>query len=281
MKKFFITLGIFFLVLILLGAIGIGYFAYQGNRLDKESKAYVDKSIPALATNWSKKELLDRASPELRREASDALIDELFKQFSTLGRFMTSDAATGQSSTYVSPQTGKIVTADYQAKVYFEKGGGTIKVKLIKHGDQWQISSFNLVSPQLGAIGTGYVAFLDDNKGSKAYADAAITAIITNWNEKELLDRASPEFKQAVTQQQLDTLFRGFRGLGHLKKREPAEGHATMSVPTLPGNQIGAEYTSKAAFDKATVIIDMALIKHGAQWQIIGFFVRRAETAAK
>src|SRR5438874_465946 len=85
MRKFFITLGVIFLVLIVLGAIGFGYIAFRGNTLDKESKAYVDAAIPVIVTNWNKKELLDRASPEFKKAVSDAQIDQLFHQFTSLG----------------------------------------------------------------------------------------------------------------------------------------------------------------------------------------------------
>jgi hypothetical protein len=37
MKKFLIILGSIFLALIVLGALGIGFVALQGNALDKES----------------------------------------------------------------------------------------------------------------------------------------------------------------------------------------------------------------------------------------------------
>ena len=128
----------------------------------------------------------------------------------------------------------------------------------------------------LGAIGFGYIAYRGNalDKESKAYADAAISAIVTTWSEKELLDRASPEFKQAVPQQQLDELFRRFAGLGHLQKCDPAQGQSNTRATTQAGIQVGAEYTADTTFDKGKALIDIALIKHGDQWQILGFFVK-------
>lgn len=276
LKKLFIVLGIIFLALIVVGAIGVGYLAYRGNNFDKESKAFVNAAIPAIVTNWNKKELLDRASPEFKKEVSDAQIDQLFNQFAALGRFMTFDSATGQSSIYASPQTGKVITADYEAKAYFEKGGAKVKIKLIRHADQWQISAFNV---QAGTIAGAHDPALD--RQSKAYVDAAIPAIITNWNEKQLLDRASPEFKQKVTKQQFDELFHKLRGFGHLKKCEPAEGHVGTIATTQDTKQIGAEYSANATFEKGAAIIDIELIKHGDQWQIVGFFVKPPKTVPK
>src|ERR1017187_1670145 len=70
MKKFFIVLGSIFLAIVVLGAIGSAFVAVRGNALDKESKAYADAAIPAIANGWNEKELLDRASPEFKRAAT-------------------------------------------------------------------------------------------------------------------------------------------------------------------------------------------------------------------
>ena len=72
MKRFLIVLGSIFLALIVLGGLGIGFVAVQGNALDKESKAYADSAIPAIITTWLDKALLDRASPEFN-EATNAV----------------------------------------------------------------------------------------------------------------------------------------------------------------------------------------------------------------
>lgn len=127
----------------------------------------------------------------------------------------------------------------------------------------------------LGAVGIAFVAVRGNalDKESKAYADSAIPAIVTTWSEKELLDRASPEFKQAVTIDQLDPLFRWVSGLGQLQKCEPAQGHAVMSATTQTGKMISAQYSTKAMFQKGEAMIKLGLIKHGDQWQILNFHV--------
>jgi hypothetical protein len=120
----------------------------------------------------------------------------------------------------------------------------------------------------LGGIGIAFIAVRGSalDKESKAYADTAIPAIVTTWNQKELLDRASPEFKKAVTADQLDRLFRWVSSLGRLQKCEPAEGHSLMSATTQSGKMISAQYTSKATFEKGDAMITLGLIKHGDQW---------------
>src|SRR3954471_6139285 len=67
------------------------------------------------------------------------------------------------------------------------------------------------------------------DKESSVYADAALKAIATDWSEKALLDRASPEFKKAVPIDQLDAYFGGCSKLGHLQQAEPMKGQSGIS----------------------------------------------------
>jgi hypothetical protein len=50
----------------------------------------------------------------------------------------------------------------------------------------------------LGAIGIAFIAVRGNalDKESKPYADSAISAIVTAWSEKELVDRASPSSRK-------------------------------------------------------------------------------------
>jgi hypothetical protein len=143
MKKFFIILGSIFLALIVLGAIGIAVVAVRGTALDKEGKAYADAAIPAIVTTWSEKELMDRASPELKQAGTLDQLDRMFRWFSSLGRLQKCAPAQGQAIM----QTGKMTTGQYTAKATFEKGEATIQLLLIKHGNQWQIGGFHVDSP--------------------------------------------------------------------------------------------------------------------------------------
>jgi hypothetical protein len=127
----------------------------------------------------------------------------------------------------------------------------------------------------LGVIGIAFVVIKGTtlDKESKAYADSAIPAIINTWSEKELLDRVSPEFKKAVTIDQLDRLFRWFSGLGPPQKCEPAQGESLMSATGQTGRMISAQYIAKATFQKGEANIKLGLIKHGDRWQISSFRV--------
>ena len=147
MKKFFIILGSIFLALIVLVAIGIAFIVIKGTALDKESKAYADSAIPAIVTTWSEKELLDRASPEFKKAVTIDQLDGLFHAFATLGRLQKCEPAQGHSLMSPTTQSGKTTSGQYTAKATFEKGEATIKLGLIKHGDEWQILGFHVDSP--------------------------------------------------------------------------------------------------------------------------------------
>src|SRR5438876_5425299 len=126
MKKFFIVLGSIFLAVVVLGAIGIGFVAVRGNALDKESKAYAEAAIPAIITNWSEKELLDRASAEFKQAATQQQLDQLFRWVSSLGRLQKYDPPQGQALMSATTQTGKVISAQYTTKATFEKGDATV-----------------------------------------------------------------------------------------------------------------------------------------------------------
>lgn len=143
MKKFLVVL---LLIILLIGA-GIAYIAVRGTALDKESKAYADSAIPAIVTTWSEKELLDRASPEFKKAVAIDQLDRLFRAFATFGRLQNTEPAQGQSLMSATTQNGKRISGQYTAKATFEKGEATLKLGLIKHGDQWQILGFHVDSP--------------------------------------------------------------------------------------------------------------------------------------
>jgi len=111
-----------------------------------------------------------------------------------------------------------------------------------------------------------------DNE-SKQYADAAIPAIISNWEIKELEQRASPEFTAVTKDADLEKLFIMYQRLGKLKEYKGCKGEANISVTPEHGIVISAVYVGNAEFDASLAEIKLSLIKHGDQWQILGFHV--------
>jgi hypothetical protein len=127
----------------------------------------------------------------------------------------------------------------------------------------------------VGGIAVGILVYRGTklDRESSVYADLALKAICTDWSEKALLDRASPEFKQATPVEQLDGYFRLYATLGHLQSAEPMKGQAGVSYFTGTGQSIQGRYTTKAHFENADATVTLSLIKHGEQWQIAGIHV--------
>lgn len=109
------------------------------------------------------------------------------------------------------------------------------------------------------------------DKESKAYVDSAVPVIVSGWDEKELLNRASPEFTQATDKKDLDKLYGFFHKLGGLREYQGSEGQSSIFFTPENGRSITAVYTAKATFDAGPAVFKIMLIKHGDQWQIAGF----------
>lgn len=145
MKKFLAVLGAVFLVLLFAAAVFIGCGAYAGGKLDASSKAYVDESVPAIVSGWSKEELIKRASSQLREKASDDQITQLFNTLSNrLGAFQSYDGAKGDSNMSFTSKNGCLVTASYVAKATFQHGKADIQIRLIQSGGAWKILNFHV-----------------------------------------------------------------------------------------------------------------------------------------
>jgi hypothetical protein len=152
LKRFLSIVGGLFLVLVLLAAGIFGYVAYQGRRLDASSKAYVEENIPSIISTWSKAELLNRSSPQLRKiiEEKPEQLDQLFQKLSKLGPMQSVGDVSGDSHVTYTTQGSKITTAAYVVTAKFKNGEGRIMVRLLQSPTgQWQILLFNVDSPLL------------------------------------------------------------------------------------------------------------------------------------
>lgn len=149
MKKFFVVLGVIFACLIVLGIIFISIAAYTGSKLDAESKAYVDRMVPQIVASWDSKELLNNASPELLKVAPADKIESMFKMLSgKLGGYKEYKGSKGDSLVNITPQ-GKVITAAYITQVSFDKADATVRIRVIKHGENWQVLEFYVNSEAL------------------------------------------------------------------------------------------------------------------------------------
>jgi hypothetical protein len=146
-KKFLIGCGALSLILLVAGVIGFAILAYRGTKLDKESSAYADAALKAIATDWSQKELLDRESPEFKRATPVEELDALFGQYAKLGHLQSTEPMKGQAGIFYDARTGQRIEGHYIAKAQFENAEATVTLTLIKHGDQWQIAGIHVDAP--------------------------------------------------------------------------------------------------------------------------------------
>ncbi len=150
MRKFFYGFGIVTAVLAVVVAIGIFFVARDGNALDAESKAYVEESVTAISAHWDKKELEQRATPELKQKLSPAEVDTLFDALSTgLGPLIEYRGAKGQATVLATIGSGTVRSANYVASARYQKGEAEIRIGLLKVDDRWMIQGFYVNSNAL------------------------------------------------------------------------------------------------------------------------------------
>jgi hypothetical protein len=111
------------------------------------------------------------------------------------------------------------------------------------------------------------------DKESKAYVDPAVPAIVSSWSERELLNRASPEFRQITSPEDVQRFFQTLRPLGRLREYKGSQGQAITYHDLAKGTTVSANYTVIAEFEAGYAKIYVKLIKHANLWQIGGFRV--------
>ena len=118
------------------------------------------------------------------------------------------------------------------------------------------------------------------DKESKIYVDAALPAIITEWDISELQKRASPEYDASVDYDDLEDYFESLRQLGKLEEYQGSTGDSNITI-SLSGCEITADYTATADFEKGSVELQVSLIKHNGSWQILDFRVNPEESTER
>jgi hypothetical protein len=107
------------------------------------------------------------------------------------------------------------------------------------------------------------------DKESKAYVDVAIPAIVSRWDIGEIEKRASPEFNDVVDYDDLEEYFGAIRQLGNLVEYHGSMGDSNIMLSLQYGYEITADYTASADFEAGSADIQISLIKHDGQWQIL------------
>jgi hypothetical protein len=142
MRRFLLVLGTLTLVFIVVAVIGIGVLFYKGSALDAESKAFVDRAVPAIVGKWDKNQLLELASPELQQKVRPDELNALFTSLSRLGHLVEYVGATGDARMSYNLGSGGTLTASYLARARFENGAAMIRLNLIKRDGDWMINYF-------------------------------------------------------------------------------------------------------------------------------------------
>jgi len=147
--KILVIVGGSFLAFFLAIAAFAAYAAYEGRGLDASSRAFVQASVPAIVSNWSKDELLKRSSPELLKAAGEhpEQLDQLFQKLSKLGAMRNFDDVRGNSTVSYTIGKGRVVTAAYTGNAKFEHGRGYVIVRLIRQSGQWEFLLFQVDAP--------------------------------------------------------------------------------------------------------------------------------------
>jgi hypothetical protein len=110
---------------------------------------------------------------------------------------------------------------------------------------------------------------------SKSYVDRVVPIIFRTWDQKELLNNASPELIKLIQSEpdKITSLFNKLSDkLGNLKEYKGSKGFTSVRY-TKEGKIVRAAYIVQVIFDKSDAQIKIGLIKHGENWQIIEFFV--------
>ncbi|MGH8504701.1 MAG: hypothetical protein ACRETM_01905 [Stenotrophobium sp.] len=132
------------LALVCVVGVIVGIVFYKGNALDADSRAYVDRAVPAITASWDKDALLARITPELRQSLKSGQVTALFAQFSRLGPLVKYEGAKGQANMACRIGSGGTVSAAYVAKADYQNGAAAIRVLLVKHGGDWFIQGFHV-----------------------------------------------------------------------------------------------------------------------------------------
>ncbi len=149
MKQFFIVVGAVITSFIVIVAIIFLFTSYSGRKFDVQSKAYVDKVILKIFSQWDMEALKTEVSPELWSATSKNEIELVFQTLSEkLGPLKQYIGSKGEAEVYLASK-GNVI-GNYTAKAIFRKGEAVIFLQVLLNGNKWQIVNFNVKSPVFG-----------------------------------------------------------------------------------------------------------------------------------
>jgi hypothetical protein len=123
------------------------------------------------------------------------------------------------------------------------------------------------------SIGIAYYKGRALDAESKAFVDGTLIAFTTSRNKQELLDRASPELRENLTSEKVETILNLLDRLGIVTESKSAVGGTKMSYTVGSGSNISASYVSKIYFQNGDATFQLGLIKRDGKWMISTFNV--------
>ncbi len=145
-QKILISIGLVFVVLTAVWISIIIYLASIVSEMNKSSKEYMDKAIPAISSDWNAKALEERASGEFKNTLDDGELKKILDVFNKkLGKMKVYLWSNGQSRVLINNYR-LVIIAEYVSDVEFEKGDATILTSLIRKGDKWEILGYKVNS---------------------------------------------------------------------------------------------------------------------------------------
>ena len=121
-------------------------------RLNNESKKYVDTVLPVILKNLNKETFLKFASPELKKAVPPEKFDEIFKIYRKLGTFEKYIGSKGKAKKSFTLKGQKWIYANYIAAAKFSNGDAKIKITVIKENGGWWIYYFKISSKVFNSI---------------------------------------------------------------------------------------------------------------------------------
>jgi hypothetical protein len=124
-----------------------------------------------------------------------------------------------------------------------------------------------------GLIGFAAIRGSGADAESKAYVDQAVVDISKNWDQEQLLRRASPGFMKAVSPQQISVLFDQLSKFGPLIHYNGANGQAISFFMLGSGYSVRAHYDAMATCQNGNARLRIDLSKNDGRWMIDSFYV--------
>ena len=134
------------------------FFAGEGPKLDAESKAYAQATLPRILPNMSSENFLPLMAQEDRAKLNAEANDQFARKMrDKLGRFQSCGGLTGEANINVG-LTANEISATYKARCKFEKGAVTAMIISKKTAANWSLwsvrvddKSFEAAAPNASA----------------------------------------------------------------------------------------------------------------------------------